>query len=222
METNESNKKFSSIVKKLVEKDLSTKERLPEFLDSVEVDVRETSNGRACFIYFLFSESISGYDEYIMRPTSIAIKRHIRNLFGYIFKGGVFTYFKTYDEYNKKDTISENNKKEDLLKKIIINYLDENYIPDFGWEASFYKKEIETWGFIEYDVNDFTEYLYWGKPSPRNKYGAKTLQISSVISKDLNTRFPSIWVDAFVEWFEKNTGLEVETVTRSLGTHYND
>lgn len=113
------------------------------------------------------------------------------------------------------------------LESLIIKYLEKNYLPDYGWaENSYYKEYTEKWGYVDFPIDDFSEYWYILDPkktiyfvfdNDRKKIKhPKSLIISTRISKDLNTMFGSFWVDVFRDWFEKNTGLEVETIIRTI------
>ena len=113
------------------------------------------------------------------------------------------------------------------LELFIMKYLENNYTPDYGWaEKSYYKDYTERWGYVDFPINDFNEYWYILDPKKtisfvfdndrtKIKY-PKSLIISTRISKDLNSMFGSFWVDVFRDWFEKNTGLEVETIIRTI------
>lgn len=112
---------------------------------------------------------------------------------------------------------------ENKIKNLIINYLKDNFTPDYGWELDFYKKEVEKWGYVPFFINDYESFIYFDETEKnavtKGKIKHKTLIIHSHLSSKLNNFFGSgIWVDPFVEWFEKNTELEVETVIRSLDT----
>lgn len=108
---------------------------------------------------------------------------------------------------------------ENKLNNTILTHLELNFKPDYDWGPElfdFYRNEVEKFGNVYFYVNDFEVFCYYKQGQPKLKIEPKTLVIFEKISKDLNRWFGNRWVDVFVEWFEKNTGLEVETVIRSL------
>ena len=115
---------------------------------------------------------------------------------------------------------------ENKIKNLIINFLKDNYTPDYDWGSDlfdFYKKEIERWGYVTFFINDYESFIYFDETeknaTTKGEIKYKTLIIHSHLSSKLNNFFGSgIWVDPFVEWFEENTNLEVDSVIRSLDT----
>ena len=87
---------------------------------------------------------------------------------------------------------------ESKIESVIRKYLDDNYIPDWGWlEPEQYKEEFERWGELYFEINDHTRYTYLdGK-----------LTVGE--SPDLDGYFGDVWRPVFPQWFEDNTGLEV-------------
>ena len=91
----------------------------------------------------------------------------------------------------------------------ILNYLKANYYPDYNWGPelhSFYKEEVKKYGVIEFNINDHTGYEYG------RELNHGILSIYDVVSDTLNNLFGHKWVPIFKEWFEENTGLEVNEV----------
>ena len=88
--------------------------------------------------------------------------------------------------------------KESQIDDIIRKYLDDNYIPDWGWlEPEDYKEEFEKWGELYFEINDHTRY----------KYVSGNLIVGE--SPDLDNYFGNLWKDIFATWFEEHTGLRV-------------
>jgi len=107
------------------------------------------------------------------------------------------------------------------LNLVITNYLIKNYEPDFGWSESseYYKNEIDRWGYISFIINDYESFTYFGKDIKRYSDSgeiikAKTIEIVPYMTEELNSIFSNLWVRPFIDWFEKNTGLEVEHLFR--------
>jgi hypothetical protein len=91
--------------------------------------------------------------------------------------------------------------KESQLDDLIINFFDEDYYPDYGWEdASFYEKELESYDNFNFYINDDLAYTYFDDGS---------MEINKWLIDDLNSRFGDRWVTLFKKWFEMNTGLTV-------------
>jgi hypothetical protein len=91
--------------------------------------------------------------------------------------------------------------KESQLDNLIINFFDEDYYPDYGWEdASFYEKELESYDDYNFYINDNLAYTYFHDGS---------MEINKWLIDDLNSRFGDRWIPLFKRWFEMNTGLTV-------------
>ena len=91
--------------------------------------------------------------------------------------------------------------KESQLDDLIINFFDEDYYPDYGWEdASFYEKELESYDNYNFYINDDLAYTYFDDGS---------MEINKWLIDDLNSRFGDRWKPLFKRWFENNTGLSV-------------
>lgn len=100
---------------------------------------------------------------------------------------------------------------ESQLDDLIINFFDEDYYPDYGWEdASFYEKELESLSCDNYNfyINDNLAYTYFDDGS---------MEINKWLIDDLNSRFGDRWIPLFKRWFEMNTGLTVyDMVTENV------
>jgi hypothetical protein len=99
--------------------------------------------------------------------------------------------------------------KESQLDDLIINFFDEDYYPDYGWEdASFYEKELESYDNYNFYINDDLAYTYFDDGS---------MEINKWLIDDLNSRFGDKWKLLFKRWFEMNTGLTVyDMVTENV------
>jgi len=97
---------------------------------------------------------------------------------------------------------------ESRVEEVIKNYLSKHLHPDYdiGFELhDFYQKDVEKYGSYDFTINDEVAYTYWGE------YGGfkNRLEISKMVFDDLNQKFGKRWIPIFKEWFEKNTGLQV-------------
>lgn len=124
-----------------------------------------------------------------------------------------------------KIVITEN-KVDDLIRK----WLDNNYIPDYGWyenmrTAGTYQDDVDKWGDIVFFINDDDSYIYYGcnagegddmvfaSYGPLHNYDCPLLHIYPVIGEKLTSLFGDRWKPVFKQWFEENTGLEVKQIT---------
>ena len=91
---------------------------------------------------------------------------------------------------------------ESKIESVIRKYLDDNYIPDWGWlEPEQYKEEFERWGELYFEINDHTRYKYV------SGYVPGILIVGE--SPDLDGYFGDLWKNIFSTWFEEHTGLKV-------------
>ena len=93
----------------------------------------------------------------------------------------------------------------------ILNYLKANYYPEYAWGPelhihSFYKIDVKKYGGIDFYVNGLSGYGY--QVNGRNR----VLNIDSLVCDPLYNLFGYKWVPIFKEWFEENTGLEVNEI----------
>ena len=99
---------------------------------------------------------------------------------------------------------------ESRLYNIILDYINKNYYPDYGWEDSteFYRNEVMRHKEIDFRINEIYSYAYY------LTYGfdEKVLHITSRVEDELTDLFGNKWVPVFKDWFEKNTGLTVSAV----------
>ena len=87
---------------------------------------------------------------------------------------------------------------ESKIDSIIRKYLDDNYIPDWGWlDHLEYKSEYDQWGEFYFEINDHVRY----------KYVDGKLTVGE--SPDLDNYVGNLWRDVFATWFEEHTGLRV-------------
>lgn len=101
--------------------------------------------------------------------------------------------------------------KQSRLEKLIWGYLDKHYYPDYMWsvDEDFYRKEVDNFGYITFEVNDGVVYEYFDHSQ---FYNEKNLQVSSQLFDNLSGFFNDFWIPVFVKWFEHNTGLDVDSL----------
>jgi hypothetical protein len=108
-----------------------------------------------------------------------------------------------------KIIITENKYNEGILR-----FIETNFYPDYNWGPElhdFYRKDVETYGYYEFLINDDPAYSYWGRYKMYD-YEPKTLVIYPVVCEQLNNLFGNRWVSIFKEWFEEKSGLDVDHV----------
>lgn len=114
---------------------------------------------------------------------------------------------------------------ESKLESAIISYLDENFIPDYGWADS-YQEDVDKWGDAVFFINDIDSYFYYGcnaddggEYGPFEEHGAlhnfecPLLSVYPRVSQQLSNYFGDMWKPVFKKWFEENTGLIVNQIT---------
>ena len=95
------------------------------------------------------------------------------------------------------------------LNSIILEYISDEYIPDYGWLTSReYKEDIKIWGEIEFYVNDRSSYSYHKSFRGHNNI----LIIDRQIVDRLTRMFGNIWIPVFTNWFSDNTSLPIQSV----------
>jgi len=107
---------------------------------------------------------------------------------------------------------------EDDMYGYIKSYLNEVCIPDYGWMShSEYKKEVEDWIDIPFNINDEDEYRYFKEiyDDEEDEYEKSELVIYYKMCQRLNKLFGDKWILPFKDMFEDNTGLEVQTMSLS-------
>jgi hypothetical protein len=120
---------------------------------------------------------------------------------------------------------------ESRLEKVITDYLDDFYYPNYGWKGNSrsdigYQDEVDKWGDIVFFVDDQESYIYYGcnaNAGPEDEffagyghlhnYECPLLSIYPYMAKKLDSTFGDIWKPIFKKWFEDNTGLEVAQFT---------
>lgn len=101
---------------------------------------------------------------------------------------------------------------ESKYNNIVTNYLDIKVHPDYGWNSTTaYKEEIDLWSYIDFPINDIAGYTYAGKHF--GEY-VNTLIILPWLDKELTDFFGPRWKPIFKEWFETNTGLQVDKIVK--------
>lgn len=97
---------------------------------------------------------------------------------------------------------------ESRLNDLIYGYLTKNYYPDYNWGPElhdFYKKDIDKFGFYDFEINDVSAFTYVGK-------GRNQLLIKPWVYEKLNDLFGPKWRSVFIKWFQDNSGLSVSTI----------
>lgn len=99
---------------------------------------------------------------------------------------------------------------ESKYNDIVTKYLNDRIYPDYGWiSTDDYESEINAFGYIDFYINDKKGYSY--VDGFLEKY-VWTLVISPWLNKELTDFFGLRWKPIFKEWFETNTGLEVDDI----------
>ena len=98
---------------------------------------------------------------------------------------------------------------ESRFSEFIYDYLTKNYHPDYNWGPElhdFYKKDIEKYGFHDFEINDKRAFAYRGG-------GINQLLVRKWVADNLNSLFGDVWRPVFVKWFEDNSGLPVKDLS---------
>ena len=113
---------------------------------------------------------------------------------------------------------------ESRLEKVITDYLDDIYVPDYGWSENSrygsYQKDVKQYGDIVFFIDDHDSYVYYGcnhlsfeEDGHLHNYKCPLLSIYPRVSERLDSTFGEIWKPIFKKWFEEHTGLEVVQLT---------
>jgi hypothetical protein len=108
------------------------------------------------------------------------------------------------------------------IKSTILNFLDSNLTPYYGWESpKEYKKDLNSSDEIFFHLNEDED----ANDAPHMWYSLHTNTQSYVDKKDsplllipdsaygaLNGYFGELWKPVFHEWFKKNTGLKIKKI----------
>ena len=111
----------------------------------------------------------------------------------------------------KRIKIGESVDDNQSLDKIIYDFLEDEYYPDYNWGPElfdFYREDVKKYGFISFYINDNEEYTY---------YNDGTLEIMRNTSERLDSWFNDSWKPVFKKWFEENSGLEVKRIVTMDG-----
>ena len=98
------------------------------------------------------------------------------------------------------------------LHDAIYRYIDRRLEPDYSWGPSlheFYRQDVQDNGFYSFEVNDRHAFTYTLREIGQ-KTRDKGLVVAGWVANDLSEYFGDRWKPVFIEWFENNTGLEVE------------
>ena len=119
---------------------------------------------------------------------------------------------------------------ESRLEKLVIDYLDDIYVPDYGWNENnrygSYQQDVDKFGDLVFFIDDQDSYIYYGcnaNAGPEDEffagyghlhnYKCPLLSVYPAVAQRLDSTFGDIWKPIFKKWFEKNTGLEVTQLT---------
>jgi len=115
---------------------------------------------------------------------------------------------------------------ENRLEKVVTDYLDDMFYPDYGWEdEEYYRGELKINNELNFYIDDIDSYIYYGcnsgekndknfEPSGKLEYyKCPLLSIYPYMAQRLDSVFGDIWKPIFKKWFEDNTGLEVTQFT---------
>ena len=98
---------------------------------------------------------------------------------------------------------------EDRFNKFVLDYISEEYIPDYGWLShDEYKTEIRNFKSYEFSVNDRVLFIYYGD--------TKNLHIFHDINDSLTLMFGKLWIPILKKWFTDNTGLEIKKINTTI------
>ena len=95
---------------------------------------------------------------------------------------------------------------ESQLDKIIYDFLEDEYYPDYDWGPElfdFYREEVEEYGGIGFLINDSEGYYY---------YDDGTLEVLPWVCERLDSWFNNAWQPVFKKWFEEHSGLKVDRI----------
>ena len=119
---------------------------------------------------------------------------------------------------------------ESRLEKAIMEYLDKEFIPDYGWAGNNgggpYEEDVRRFGDLVFFINDVDSYIYYGcnaNAGPEDEffagygrlhnYECPLLLVYPIIGRQLSNYFGDMWKPVFKKWFEENTGLVVNQIT---------
>ena len=96
---------------------------------------------------------------------------------------------------------------ESKFNNTIMNYLDKNFYPDYGWaNQEYYANEIDKYSNYDFYIEDEPHYTFTMFD------GISELYIRNNVIEPLTDLFGNFWIPVFKEWFEKNTGLKVDSM----------
>jgi hypothetical protein len=103
---------------------------------------------------------------------------------------------------------------QERLNNIIIQYLNSNWYPDYGWDShEDYRIVWEKWNELEFTVNDeITFSLFLEKIIGYNAKHHKILMVFPNFYEKMNDLFGKNWVEVFSKWFKDNTGLNFDEI----------
>jgi hypothetical protein len=106
----------------------------------------------------------------------------------------------------KKVRFNESVDDRQSLDKIIYDFLEDEYYPDYNWGPElfdFYREDVKEYGSITFYINDSEGYIY---------YDDGTLEVLPWVCERLNSWFNDSWQPVFKKWFEEYSGLKVNRI----------
>ena len=107
---------------------------------------------------------------------------------------------------------------ESRLEKAIMEYLDKEFIPDYGWyendRAGTYQDDVDSYIYYGCNANGGPEdEFFFSSYGHLHNYECPLLQVYPAVSQQLSDYFGDMWKPIFKKWFEENTGLTVNQIT---------
>jgi len=106
------------------------------------------------------------------------------------------------------------------VKETVINYLDNNLTPVYGWDnKELYAEELEEDGEVFFHLDDDVDLTIWytgcdngylSEPLPKGK--CPVAVIPTNIYDSLEGFFGNLWKPIFKQWFQHHTGLPIKEV----------
>ena len=97
---------------------------------------------------------------------------------------------------------------ESRIDQIIVNYLDENFIPNYGWATiDYYRSQVAKWNNYNFLIEDDEAYAYYREYDGNQN----VLAVNDWLTDKLTALFGNKWPPVFRQWFEEATSLKVKT-----------
>jgi len=99
-------------------------------------------------------------------------------------------------------------KTESRIVQIIVDYLDENFIPNYGWATiDYYRSQVAKWNNYNFLIEDDEAYAYYREYDGNQN----VLAVNDWLTDKLTALFGNKWPPVFRQWFEEATSLKVKT-----------